>query len=254
MVKKRVSKAGGEKPLGQLNYESFADRYAQAVVTKPHNALYERPATLSLLPDVSGKHVLDAGCGSGIYSEWLAQHGARVTAVDVTPEMVAIARDRLRHYGIEVRQADLAQPLDWLADSSIDIVLSPLVLDYVAEWHGVLAEFHRVIVPGGLLVFSVPHPMADWRRFRSGAAYFDIELVGIDWTRFGEPFPHVKSYRRPLEAVLNPVIEAGFHIEKILEPRPSAELKAVDPALYEQLLCEPCFLCVRAARSAARFS
>lgn len=248
MAKKRVSKARNKKPLGQLNYEKFADRYAQAVVTKPHNALYERPATLSLLPDVSGKGVLDAGCGSGIYSEWLAQRGARVTAVDVTPEMVAIARDHLRPYGIEVRQTDLAQPLDWLADGSIDIVLSPLVLDYVADWRGALAEFYRVIVPGGLLVFSVAHPMADWRRFRGGAPYFDVELVGMDWMLFGEPFPHVKSYRRPLEAVLNPVIEAGFHVEKVLEPRPTAELKAVDPALYKQLLCEPCFLCVRAAR------
>src|SRR6516225_6970499 len=67
--------------LGARNYSGFADRYSAAVPTKPHNALYERPAMLSLLPDVRGRRVLDAGCGPGLYAEWLAQQGASVVAV-----------------------------------------------------------------------------------------------------------------------------------------------------------------------------
>jgi hypothetical protein len=42
-------------------YERLADTYAEMIDTKPHNAYLERPATLSLLPDVKGKRVLDAG-------------------------------------------------------------------------------------------------------------------------------------------------------------------------------------------------
>jgi len=52
-----------DKPIALDAYESLAEAYAAVVKTKAHNAYYERPATLSLLPDVKNKRVLDAGCG-----------------------------------------------------------------------------------------------------------------------------------------------------------------------------------------------
>ncbi len=76
-------------------YETLAAAYAAVIDTKPHNAYYERPATLSLMPEVKGKRVLDAGCGSGVYSEWLIEHGAEIVAVDASPKMVELAKQRL---------------------------------------------------------------------------------------------------------------------------------------------------------------
>ena len=52
-----------KRPIAQAAYDEMAEAYAARIETKPHNAYYERPATLSLLPDVRGKRVLDAGCG-----------------------------------------------------------------------------------------------------------------------------------------------------------------------------------------------
>jgi 2-polyprenyl-3-methyl-5-hydroxy-6-metoxy-1,4-benzoquinol methylase len=69
-------------PLAQDAYNALAEAYAQRVDTKAHNAYYERPATLSLLPEVRDKRVLDAGCGPGVYAEWLADHGAQVLALE----------------------------------------------------------------------------------------------------------------------------------------------------------------------------
>ncbi|MEM2960855.1 MAG: methyltransferase domain-containing protein, partial [Candidatus Bathyarchaeia archaeon] len=69
-------------------YEKIADIYAATIDTKPHNAYLERPATLSLLPEVKDKRVLDAGCGPGVYSEWLIRHGAKVIAIDISPRMI----------------------------------------------------------------------------------------------------------------------------------------------------------------------
>jgi hypothetical protein len=50
---------------GPTDYDTIASRYAAGVDDRPFNALYERPATLALLPDVGGRDILDAGCGPG---------------------------------------------------------------------------------------------------------------------------------------------------------------------------------------------
>src|SRR5688572_10874590 len=131
------------RPIAFDAYEELADSYAAAIDTKPHNAFYERPATLALLPDVEGKRILDAGCGPGVYSEWLLSRGAEVVAVDASPRMVALAKDRTSGRA-HLRVADLNAPLDFLESASFDVVLSPLVLEYVHDWRATFGEFHRV--------------------------------------------------------------------------------------------------------------
>ena len=77
-----------EKSISFDSYEKMAEYYFEYVDTKPFNAYYERPATLSLLPSVTGKKVLDAGCAAGWYSEWLIEKGANVIALDFSPSMI----------------------------------------------------------------------------------------------------------------------------------------------------------------------
>lgn len=233
------------RPIALDAYEALAESYAARVDTKPHNAYYERPATLSLLPDVEGKRVLDAGCGPGVYAEWLVDHGARVVALDVSVNMVEFARERLGSRA-EVLHADLGQPLDFLEDSSFDLVISPLVLDYVEDWSGTFREFWRVLRQPGFLVFSVGHPLADYL-LQSTGNYFETEAVEFEWTGFGTPIT-VPSYRRPLGAVLNPLLRAGFVLERLLEPTPTERFKEEAPQYYEELSRRPGFLCVRAMK------
>jgi SAM-dependent methyltransferase len=107
-------------------YEAIADRFAEHSETSAHNAYCERPATLSLLPDVRGSRVLDAGCGPGFYSQWLAARGAEVVAVDGSAKMVALTRQRVGP-SVAVRQWDLLRPLDLLEGGTLDLVLPALV-------------------------------------------------------------------------------------------------------------------------------
>jgi SAM-dependent methyltransferase len=242
-VKERIT---NDEPIAVEAYEILAEAYASVVDTKPHNAYYERPATLSLLPEVKGKRVLDAACGPGVYSEWLLAHGAEVVAVDASPKMVELARRRLGE-AADVRQADLSKPLTFLSNESFDVVLSPLTMNYIKDWRSTFGEFYRVLRPAGCFVFSVGHPFSDYTYFKS-EKYFETELVGSEWRGFEGVKVYMPTFRRSLEETLNPLIEAGFCIERILEPRPTEEFRNADPEDYEELLQQPVFLCLRARK------
>ena len=235
-----------DKPIAFDAYEILAEAYAAAVDTKPHNAYYERPATLSLMPEVKGKRVLDAGCGPGVYSEWLIERGAKVVAIDASPKMVELAKRKLGSM-TDIRQADLSKPLNFLDSLSFDIVVCPLVLEYIEDWHSIFAEFYRVLRPQGHIVFSVTHPFFDYNYFKS-SNYFETELVGGEWRGFESVRVFMPSFRRSLSATLNPLVEAGFYLERILEPKPTDEFKKADPKHYEELSQQPCFLCIRARK------
>jgi SAM-dependent methyltransferase len=227
-------------------FEVLAEEYAARAPHKPHNALYDRPAMLSLLPCVAGRRVFDAGCGPGIYTEWLVQHGAETVACDLSPSMIRLAETRLRGRARLV-VADLAAPLDFLESASFDVIVSALALDYVKDWLGVLREFHRILRPGGELVFSVEHPGATFFEHHPGGNYFRVERIQSVWRGFGAPVV-VPAYRRSLGAMINPLIEAGFGLEQVLEPRPVEEFKRHDVKEYHNLMRRPGFICFRAKR------
>jgi ubiquinone/menaquinone biosynthesis C-methylase UbiE len=234
------------KPVAQAAYDELAEEYAARIDTKPHNAYYERPAMLSLLPDVHGMRVVDAGCGPGVYAEWLVRNGAEVIALDANENMVRLAKQRLGDTA-QVVQANLEEPLDFLAASSYNVVLAPLVMDYVKDWRATFREFHRVLKIKGILVFSMEHPFTKFDDHRETSNYHKIELVEYTWRGFGKPV-RVPSYRRPLSEVLNPLIEVGFSIDRIVEPLPTPEFKEKTPEDYDELIRSPGFMCVRAVK------
>ncbi len=238
-----------EKPRAYAAYQELAEAYAAHIDTKPHNAYYDRPAMLSLMPEVRGKSVLDAGCGPGVYAQELVQRGARVVACDVSERMLALAEQRLGTT-VELRLVDLTQPLTMFAAESFDLVNAPLCLDYIADWQALFTEFRRVLKPGGGLVFSCGHPAFDAEYFETDN-YFAVEAVESTWTGFGKSV-RVPSYRRSLEEIIMPVIRSGFLLDKVHEPQPTAEFKAADPIRYQNLMHRPGFLCVRALKQNAR--
>lgn len=246
LVEVTTVKKDKDKPVAYDAYEIMADTYAALIDNKVYNAYIERPTTLSLLPDVRGKRVLDAGCGPGVYSEWLVNHGATVVAVDASPKMVGHAKQRLGEKA-EVHLANLDKPLAFLDDDSFDVVLSALVPDYILNWHQLFEEFSRVLKESGILVFSVEHP---YTKFNLGGTvnYFATERLEITWTGFGDPI-EVPTYRRPLNAMIEPLLANGYLIENIVETLPSEEAQQIEPKTYEQTSKKPTFLCFRVRKS-----
>jgi ubiquinone/menaquinone biosynthesis C-methylase UbiE len=235
-----------KNPIAQDAYNQLADAYAQRVGTKPHNAYYERPATLSLLPDLKGQYVLDAGCGPGVYAEILVGMGAEVVALDANPKMVAYARDRLGGQALVI-EASLDAPLAFFDDEIFDVIIAPLVMDYIKNWRATFAEFFRVLKMGGILVFSMEHPMMKFFDHQAESNYFDVDQVTYTWRGFGTPV-EVPSFRRSLAEIFNPLIEAGFTLDTVLEPLPTEEFKINAPKDYEELTRQPGFMCIRAVK------
>lgn len=224
-------------------YDAMADAYNARVDTHPHNALYERPAVLSVLPPLSGLTILDAGCGSGWYAQHFLENGAaRVVCLDVSQKMASAARTRLGTRA-QVLTADLAEPLNFAADGEFDLIAAPLVLHYLADWTPTLLEFRRVLKPGGILAFSTHHPLMDVELFNL-PDYFATVYIEDEWDT-----GKVSYYHRSLTTILNSIVEAGFGLEKVLEPQPVAAMRITHPELYDKLMHNPWFLVIRARRA-----
>ncbi|MBS3811824.1 MAG: class I SAM-dependent methyltransferase [Halanaerobiales bacterium] len=226
-------------------YNNMAEYYYEDIDKKPFNAYYERPATLSLIPSVDGKIVLDAGCAAGWYTNWLLNNGAQVTAIDLSPKMVKMCKKRVKGRA-KIIQANLSKPLDFLKDKQFDIVLSSLTLHYILDLYSVMEEFYRILKKSGAFVFSVHHPFMDFSYFNSDN-YFSTELLTDYWqTPMGKQ--KVQFYRRPLSKIILPLLQSGFNIDKLLEPMPTEKFKIEDSKTYKKICKNPQFLFIRAIK------
>jgi len=244
-----ATKRRGDRPttppppaIAVATYENFGKAYADAIECNAWNAGYERPSTLALLPPVEGKHVLDAGCGPGVYSQWLVEHGATVTGLDASPTMVALAKERLGA-AAEIRLWNLDEhPLPF-ADRHFDLVLSALSIHYLSDLEGTFREFARILRPAGKVVVSTHHPFVDYNNHSTGN-YHATELVEEEWDTIGRPVK-VRFYRRPLSNLFSAFLAAGFHIEELSEGRPSEECRRNHPQVFDKLSRAPGFLFIR---------
>jgi 2-polyprenyl-3-methyl-5-hydroxy-6-metoxy-1,4-benzoquinol methylase len=121
-------------------YDDFTAEYAAYVARREQGGVDGDPMgilphMLALLGDLSGRFVLDAGCGEGYLARILAACGARVMGIDLVPRLIDLARARDPAGAIEYRVADLSAPLP--ADvGPFDAVASYLVLNDMEDYRG----------------------------------------------------------------------------------------------------------------------
>ena len=138
---------------------------------------------------------------------------------------------------------DINEPLDMFENERFDIVLSALAMHYVEDWNLVIKEFGRVLKKGGSVVVSIEHPFFEYTYFKS-KRYFDVEEVTATWSGFGERVK-VHSFRRSLQEVIQPLVSNGFLVDALVEPKPVAEFKKLDPKHFKELNLFPAFMMVR---------
>jgi SAM-dependent methyltransferase len=221
-------------------YDSMGVRFQEHAAYSAANAHYDRPAVLAALGPVAGRQVLDAGCGPGLYLRELLERGAEVRAFDASPVMVALARAQTDNR-VPIEQAVLGAPLPY-PDSTFDLIVCALAIHYASDRGVAFAEFWRLLRPGGALVVSTQHPVMDW--LRKGGSYFQTVLETDIW-RLPSGDQVVQFWRESLSTLCAAATDAGFVIEKLIEPTPAETMRESYPLDYEQLSREPGFLILR---------
>jgi 2-polyprenyl-6-hydroxyphenyl methylase/3-demethylubiquinone-9 3-methyltransferase len=138
-------------------FESLAARWWDA--NSEFKPLHDiNPLRLNYINDrvgLSGKTVLDIGCGGGILAESMAAHGASVTGIDLGEAPLAVAKLHLRESGQKVEYLRVsAEDLATERPGSFDAVTCMEMLEHVPDPSSIIAACARLVKPGGPVFFS----------------------------------------------------------------------------------------------------
>ena len=198
------------------------------------SAAGEWHALREMLPDFTGKRVLDLGCGFGWHCRYAAEQGAReVLGEDISQNML----ERARAMGDDPRIRYVRAAMEDLefAPASFEVVISSLAMHYVEDFPGICKKVWDWLTPGGVFVFSCEHPIftADgpqaWCLDAAGRPvhwpvdrYFETgrrEAVFLGCT--------VTKYHRTLTDYVGALLGQGFRLTGLVEPTP-------DPGMMDQ--------------------
>ena len=215
----------------------------------------EWPALEPLLPDFSGKEVLDLGCGYGWHCAYAAAHGARsVLGIDLSEKMLAAAQEKNAAPVVTYRRCAMEDLV--LPDSSVDIVFSSLAFHYVRDFVPLVQNIARWLRPGGAFLFSVEHPVftaygsQDWFYDAAGnILHFPVDNYYYEGPRqaifLGEP---VTKYHRTLTTYLDALLTNGFRLARVVEPPPPKSMLDL-PGMRDEMR-RPMMLIVSAQKPA----
>ena len=236
------------------HYAALRQKELQKGQKLPHRFV-EKPAMRKVLPDLKDKKVLMLGCGTGEESMLLEEFGATgMVGVDLSEESVRLANETYPKHQFAV--GDMHK-LD-LADQSFDFVYSSLTIHYSDRPLDVYKEMYRLLKPGGILQFSIGHPMR-WASARITIDGTPTKLLGYTEgeskpTLYGS-YNHFAKYQEtfrsgevlefwvgPPSLHFNLLKEAGFRIEEFIETAAVEECKEVDANYYDRFSNFPQFV------------
>ena len=211
-------------------YKKIRDNEANA------NNLFEIPALFSMMPDLTGKRVLDLGCGFGEHCMRCIRQGAeKVVGIDISEKMLEVARKKHSDAGITYVNMSMEEISQ--LNETFDVVVSSLAFHYVEDFSGVVRNIYDLLEPGGNFIFSQDE--------NGEKLYLNLANYGVEGERESVWFvDNVKKYHRTFSTIINTLIEAGFTVEKMIEPLPDDELLEKYPA-YKDLFHKPDFLLVK---------
>lgn len=200
----------------------------------------EWPAVKALLPDLTGRRVIDLGCGFGWFARFAREHGAaQVLGLDLSEKMITRARADTRDDAIEYRIADLERFT--LPEASFDLAYSSLAFHYVEDFGRLVEILHRALAPGAFLIFTIEHPIymapthPGWTVDAGGRRTWPVDRYSVegprvtDWLAKG-----VVKQHRMIGTTLNTLIGSGFVLRHVEEWAPTPGEVEATPDLADE--------------------
>ena len=211
-------------PIGnRKGYDLWSSSYD--VYPNPTVAMDERHFP-SQWKHLAGCRVLEVGCGTGRHTVKLVAQGNKVTGIDLSPGMLAIAKEKLKSYAdVRLIEADFLLA-DLSRDQPFDALVAALVLEHIKQLPAFFKAAHRVLGPGGELHVSEIHPV---RAARGILAHFKMP----DGSEFAlESVPHLGG------AIEQAASAAGFELVGMRDALGDRDLAAINPK-WEKYLGVP---------------
>ena len=216
--------------MRQSKYDDpvFFEKYSQMLRSQQGLAgAGEWESFEKMMPDFHGKAVLDLGCGYGWHCIYAMEHGAKsVIGIDLSKKMLQIARKKTSFQNVEYR----CMPMEEInfKEEQFDVVISSLALHYVQSFEDIVKRVYNCLKDQGDFVFSVEHPIftaygtQDWYYDDNGEIlHFPVDRYFYEGERkavfLGE---EVTKYHKTLTTYLNGLLNNGFAIRQIVEPKP----------------------------------
>ncbi|MFH1643870.1 MAG: class I SAM-dependent methyltransferase [bacterium] len=206
---------------------------------------FNNPNFLKFIGSIKNKKVLDAGCGEGRNTRLFARMGATITAVDLSEKMIEFARkeEQKNPLGIDYHIGSMTD-LSFLEQKSFDVVISTMALMDCPDYENSIKEFYKVLKSGGELFFNICHPCFmtkgyGWIEESENektkykllvSDYFEKESWLNKWKFSHNPEKEkqeefeIPFFSRTISEYINILIENGFVIKKLCEPKPDKEL------------------------------
>ncbi len=215
-------------------YDDIAAWYDKSITqnTLIHDLVM--PPLFEIMGDIRGQTICDLACGQGLLSRHLAQQGAKVTAIDISANLLEIAQryEDIQPLGIDYVLED-AQSLARLVDATFDGVICNMSLMDIENIHSTFLSVARILRPQGWFIFSITHPCfqgpASTRvtnpdgTFRSIVSDYFTERYWLSDNPDGVR-GKVGAYHRTVSTYLNNVLAAGFTLERFVEPQAESEI------------------------------
>lgn len=235
--------------------KAFYESYIEMRKTKLNaNELIEIPTIKKMLPDLSGKTVLDIGCGYGGMSKYFIKKGAKkVVAIDISSNMINLAKKINSHKDIEylvMNMENLSQ-----IEQKFDFVFSSLAFHYIKDFDKLIADISNILNKGGELLYSQEHPIAtalindnkhieiDGKRYYLVSDYNNEGKRKLTWSKHGGI-----KYHRSLKTIINTLIKHNLQITQIDESNAIKNaVKKVPKYIYQK--DRPYFLFIKAQKS-----
>ena len=222
------------------------------------NEIVEMPAIYSALPDVSGKRVLDLGCGSGNNCIKAVRLGASyVVGLDISKNMIELAKktnkdEKIKYENISMENVSTL-------NEKFDFVISSLAFNYVEDYDKLLKDIYELLNENGQLIFSQEHPLSTGTILNDACnSSSKLKLGGKEYKLLSDyniNGPRVVNwldgtytkYHRNFSSLVNGLIDNNYKICKIIEPIATSENVKKNPK-YKNQLNMPYFMIIVAKK------